>query len=203
MAFIALPNGIKIEIKMRKNGAPVINVEWGIVNVSITSELLQDVAQAVRGWWNTEMKPLMAASLTLEEIVVTQWDTAEGWQEVYVESPPLAGTATGGDLPSNVAAVTTFLTGMTGRSNRGRVYNCGLTDAQVTGNTIGGAYLVAMLVAWNEFDATLESLSCDHVVASFVTEGAPREVGVATLINNYSMNNVIDTQRRRIPQVDN
>lgn len=203
MAFIPLPNGIKIEIKCRKNGAPVVNVVWATINVEIDLAVLGNLAEVVRTWWDTSMQPLVAASLSLEEIVCTQWDVEDGAQYIEIVSPPLAGTATGGDLPSNVAAVTTFYTGFTGRSNRGRVYNGGQTDAQVVGNTLQTTYVAGMLVAWAAFRTALNAEGFDHVVASFVTEGAPRVTGQSRVIIEYGMNNVVDTQRRRIPRVDN
>jgi hypothetical protein len=203
MAFIPLPDGIKIEIKMRKGGAPNVNVVWGTTAVTIDLSVLAAVGAAVRTWWDVNMQPLMSGSIALEEIVVTQWDVADGLQHVESVSPPLAGTATGTDTPSNVAAVTTFYTGYTGRSHRGRVYNPGITDANVTTNTLGTLYVVNMISAWVAFGEALGDLNVQHVVASFQNNNAPRVTGLATPIADYGMNNVVDTQRRRIPQVNN
>lgn len=203
MAFIPLPNGIKIEIKCRKGGAPVVNVVWATVSVTIDLDVLETVAGAVRTWWDTHMQPLVSTSMALEEVRCTQWTAEDGLQFAEIVSPPVAGTATGGDMPSNVAAVTTFYTGYTGRSNRGRVYNGGQTDAQVTTNTLGTSYVVAMLTAWVEFSEALNLVGGVHVVASFETNGAPRVTGVSKPVIDYGMNNVVDTQRRRIPRVDN
>ena len=203
MAFIPLPDGIKIEIKCRKGGAPNVNIVWGRAEVSIDLALLENVAEAVVAWWNAEIKPLVSSSTALESVTVTDMSAEDSIQHVETLLTPSAGTATGGDLPSNVAAVVTFYTGLVGRSHRGRVYNPGLTDAQVATNTLSVSYVSNMLTAWAEFKLALSALDVTHVVASFQHNNAPRVSGVATTIIEYGMNNVVDTQRRRIPKVDN
>lgn len=202
MAFISLPDSVKIEIKMRKGGAPNVNIIWGRVEVTIDLAKLEQIALAVVAWWNAEVKPLVSSSTALESVTVTDWSVVDSIQHVETLTTPSAGTATGGDLPSNVAAVTTFYTGYTGRSFRGRVYNAGLTDAQVTTNTLGTTYVLNMLTAWAELNDALSAIDVTHVVASFQHDNAPRAEGVATPIIEYGMNNVVDTQRRRIPRVD-
>lgn len=203
MAFIPLPDGIKIEIKCRKNGAPVINIVWCTVDVTIDLLTLQNIAVAVKNWWISNIKPQTTASMSLEEVICTQWDVADGLQHVEIVSPPSPGTGGTDDTPSNVAACVTFYTGYTGRSNRGRVYMGGLDVTDTTGNTLGTAYVVAMISAWNAFNNELADVGAVHVVASFVSEGSPRLIGQSRVITDYGMNNVVDTQRRRIPRVDN
>lgn len=203
MAFIPLPSGVKIEIKCRKGGAPNINVVWGIVSVTVDLGKLQEIALAVEDWWDTHMQPLMSGSLSFEGVTVTDWSEEAGLQYDYDLITPLTGTASGTDTPSNVAAVTTFLTPYSGRSFRGRVYNPGLTDAQITTNTLGTVYVASMLTAWVNFGIAMDDINVAHVVASFVHDNAPRTTAVGTPIITYSMNNVVDTQRRRIPKVNN
>lgn len=203
MAFIPIPNGIKIEIIGRKGGAPNVNIVWGTTETTISGAFLETLADAVVAWWNANIKPLVTASFSLESVVCTQWDIPNGLQHVEDLVTPSVGTATGADTPSNVAAVTTFYTGYTGRSNRGRVYNGGIADAAVVTNTLTTSYVASMLTAWSAFQGALANLSVVHVVASFQSNNAPRVIGVPTPITEYGMNNVVDTQRRRIPKVDN
>lgn len=203
MAFIPFPDGIKIEIKCKKGGAPNINIVWGVINITLDLAALESISDAVVAWWTAEIRPLVSTSTTLEAVTVTDMSNEAGLQWVNDLVTPLAGTATGGDLPSNVAAVVTFYTGQVGRSYRGRVYNPGLTDTQVTTNTLGTTYVTNMLTAWAEFNIAMDTAGVTHCVASHYTNGAPRSEVQATAILEYGMNNVVDTQRRRIPQVDN
>lgn len=203
MTFISLPDCVKIEIKCRKNGAPVINVIWAKVNVTIDLATLATIAGVVKDWWIANIKLQTTSSMSLEEVVVTDWSVANSIQHVETVSPPSPGTGGTDDTPSNVAAVVTFYTGYTGRSNRGRVYMGGLDVTDTTGNTLGTAYVVAMITAWADLATLLDAEGVQHVVASFYTNNAPRVVGAYKVITDYGMNNVVDTQRRRIPRVDN
>lgn len=203
MAFIPLPDGIKIEIKMRKSGAPVVNIVWGNIFVEVNTANLEAIATAVRNWWIANIKPNVSSTTALESVTVTDWSVANSLQVVDTLAIPSAGTASGDDTPSNVAAVTTFYTGFTGRSNRGRVYNGGLVGGQITGNTLNTLYVAAMLAAWVDFKADLLAAGANHIVASFYSNGLPRAEGVMNVVTDYGMNNVVDTQRRRIPRVDN
>lgn len=203
MAFISLPNGIKIEIIMRKGGAPVVNVVFlqatGVPNLLN----LENYTNAVITWWNTNIKPLVTSGTALHTVRATNWNAENGLQYTNDLLTPSAGTRTGGDTPSNVAAVTTFLTGQSGRSFRGRVYNGGMSDDDIVTNTLSTTLVAGYLTAWAAFQADMQALGLEHVVASFYSNLAPRTVGVATPIVSYSMNNVVDTQRRRIPKVLN
>lgn len=201
MAFIPLPDGIKIEIKYRKNGALVVNVMWGTTSATVDLTFLQNVAEAVQTWWTSIRDDQCATSIALEEVVATDVSVADGLQYVNVVTPAASGTNAGADLPSNVAAVVSLYTGYAGRSFRGRQYWCGLPDTALSGNTIQAAYLAVMVADMGELITALQAEGCNPVVASFQHNGAPRATGLATIIDTWGANNVVDTQRRRIPKV--
>lgn len=201
MAFIRLPNCVKIEIIFRKNNAPVVNIIWGEYDVEPGLEDLEAIAQAVVSWWNTTRKDQVVSSMALEEVRVTDWNEENGLQHVEIVSPASAGTSAGTDLPSNVAAVVSFYTGYSGRSNRGRNYLAGMPESGISANQIGTAYLAAMISDYVTLGSNLlTSGAVRHVVASFYHNNAPRAEGVATVITDYGGDNVVDTQRRRIPR---
>lgn len=201
MAFIPLPDGIKIEIKFRKNGALIVNVMWGTTTVTVDTSFLSQIATAVETWWTTIRDDQCATSIALEEVVVTDASVVSGLQYVNVVTPPAAGTNAGADLPSNVAAVVSLYTGYSGRSFRGRQYWAGLPDTALSGNTIVSGYLAVMVTDMGELLDALVAADLTPVVASFQTNNAPRVVGLATPIVDWGANNVVDTQRRRIPKV--
>lgn len=200
MAFIPLPSGIKIELKYRKNNAPVVNIIWGTTSLEIDTDLLVAIGEAVVAWWNTTRKDQVVSSMALEEVVVTDWSTESGLQHVEVVSPPAAGTNAGTDLPSNVAFVVTFYTGYSGRSNRGRNYLCGLPESAVSANQITTTYLAAMISDQLQLRDDLSILGVYQVVASFYHDNAPRVTGVSRIVTDMGGDNVVDTQRRRIPR---
>lgn len=201
MAFIRLPNCVKIELIFRKNNAPVVNIIWGEYDVGPGLIDLQDLSEAVEDWWNTVRKDQCVASMALEEVRVTDWNEENGMQYVNIVSPPIAGTNAGTDLPSNVAAVVSFYTPYSGRSFRGRNYLSGIPEASISANSIGTAYLAAMISDYAALAAAMLTLGYRHTIASFYSGGAPRAVGVSTPVIDYGGDNVVDTQRRRIPRV--
>lgn len=201
MAFIPTPNGVKIEIKFNKNGALVVNIIWVRVSVSITTSLLSNLTAAVITWWDTHMQPLTNPSMSLIEVIATDMSVEDGVTYEDGLVTPLAGTDTGADLPSNIAFVVSFLTEQSGRSYRGRNYLAGISEPRVSGNTIQTIYVAAVLTAYAQLKLALSAEGADHCVASFQHNGAPRPAGVLTDIIEYRADNVVDTQRRRIPQV--
>lgn len=201
MAFIPLPNGVKIEIKYRKNGALVVNVMWATLTVTLELAVLSDIAQTVATWWSTTRDDQCATSIALEEVVVTDWSVTDGLQYNHIVSPAAPGTNAGADLPSNVAAVVSLYTGYSGRSFRGRQYWAGLPDTALSGNTIQTAYLAVMVADMGQLITDLLTVGAVVVVASFRHNNAPRVTGVATTVIDWGGDNVVDTQRRRIPQV--
>jgi hypothetical protein len=201
MAFIPLPDGVKIEIKYRKNGALVVNVMWGIVTATIDLNILENIGSAVHAWWLAHRDDQVVAAMALEEIIVTDWSVANGLQGVVIVSPPAPGTNTGTDLPSNIATVVSLYTGFSGRSYRGRQYWCGVPEASITANSIATAYVALMISDMGELIDALAAEGCVVCVASFQSAGVPRVTGVATPVTNWGADNVVDTQRRRIPQV--
>jgi hypothetical protein len=64
---------------------------------------------------------------------------------------------------------------------------------------MGVGYINTVTAAFVTLDSTLTGQGFEHVVASFFSNGAPRPVGQARLINAYRVDGRIDTQRRRLP----
>jgi len=111
---------------------------------------------------------------------------------VAVQSDVAAGTSTGGTLPNQCAVVVTLLTGVAGRSQRGRVYlplsggAVSTTDGQLT-NTL--PTLRAELANWNKDMALLASGWAIYVVSQTRTSSLP--------VVQCKIDTRVDVQRRR------
>jgi hypothetical protein len=93
----------------------------------------------------------------------------------------------------------TFLTGVAGRSYRGRNYIPALPSAAgATDRTWTNAAVAAVNSAYETFDLALPGVDSEHVVLSRANEGAPRVSGVATPVIGYRANVQMFTQRRRL-----
>jgi hypothetical protein len=104
-------------------------------------------------------------------------------------------------LPNQVAVVTTFLTGFVGRSFRGRAYNVGLGEANITNNTVVGTFRTSRNTQWTALIDITGSNSPVFSVCSRFQGGLPREAGILTPIIGVVTNDRVDTQRRRLPKL--
>lgn len=167
-----------------------------------TTAALELLADTLVTWAVTELIPNMASTVTLEHVEAKDIGGEAGEAVVVPCIGTCSGNGTNGPaLPNNVTVAVKWLTGLSGRSFRGRTYHIGLTENQVTDNelvpifdaTLSDAYL-ALLDAIAAADPTWEM-----VVASFVADGVPRVTGVTTPILDSQIDPVVDSQRRRLP----
>lgn len=198
MAFIPLPNGVKVELKYTLNGKACVNVLWFTKPVITVTVDFPALGGAIKDWWVDTQAAAHPTSMSLDEIVITEWAAADGAQLTFTEDLPAAGTNASPALPNNVALVVSLRTGYTGRSFRGRMYVPGLHEGQVVGDD------VSLLIA-SDFATGAEllaSMALDEgflwVVASFHHDLAPRVTGVPSAITSFVVNTRVDTQRRRL-----
>jgi len=115
-----------------------------------------------------------------------------------------AGTDPNSALPNNVTFAIKKLSGLTGRSARGRVFWIGIPRNKLSGvneNLLDAAY-AALIVEDIEFvRTTIEGLAgWDAVLVSRFTGGAARDTGVTfPWITTSNTDLIVDTHRGRLP----
>lgn len=115
------------------------------------------------------------------------------WEAVM---PGNGGTST---LPFNVTVCVSLRTQLTGRAGRGRLYHCGIPYSAVTGNRVTTLYVNNLVNAYVTLQATLLSLGVQWCVGSLISGGQPRAQVLLTPISAFRADNVLDSQRRRLP----
>jgi len=111
-------------------------------------------------------------------------------------TPPVlpTGSKAGDPLPANTACVISLKTGLSGRTAHGRLYAFGFVDGDATGSYITSGNIVSLsnlasaMLAW----AGGTGIAVDYCVLSLKDEALRP-------INGYSVDNVVDSQRRRLP----
>jgi hypothetical protein len=201
MAFIPLTNGVRIAVEYTLNGQAVINVyhvvsENPIVSVNLTA--LKDIFVA---WWTTNLRPQFVPAIALSRIVLKDISEENGVELDWLVSPSVPGTLAGTATPNNVALVIGHKTGLAGRSFRGRTYHAGLAIADVTDNFAPAGRVANIITAYDALETALQGEDFHLVVASFYTNGAPRETAVGTVVQFHTGDLRVDTQRRRLPGV--
>lgn len=199
MAFIPLPNGLKVELKFTLAGQLMVNVFHVTSTQAIISANLSAIAAAFYTAWDANMRPLQGVATGLQEIVVTDVSQDDGIQVVYTTGLPAAGTATGDLLPFNVAMVSSNKSLNTGRSRRGRTYWGGFTEPNFAGSTPVTAVLTGILAFNNDLVSELGGIGATWGVASYVSAGVPRVTALFTPFTAFTVDGVTDSQRRRLP----
>lgn len=109
------------------------------------------------------------------------------------------GGATGNAKPGNVAWAVKFISGLTGRSARGRNFISGWTDTGVVGNSIGADTAADVVATYEAISEDAAVLGWTHVVTSRYTEGVKRTSGVNFPIAAITYTDLfVDSQRKRL-----
>jgi hypothetical protein len=207
MPFVPVAETVLAEIRMTLDSQEIENTLYFGLGATPAVGAMVTLTNDLFDWWTGNIAPQMSDQVQLREIVLTSLETATGPQVSF--SPPTAetGALSSPVLPSNVAITVSFRTALRGRSFRGRNYFPGLTDSQVSGNTVSS---VSVLAIRDAYAALLASPVADdgQWVAVSRFSGVdpvtglpiPRVAGVATPITSVVVvDATVDSQRRRLP----
>lgn len=161
---------------------------------------LENLADAVIDWATTHLLPNLYASLVLTAVEATDQSSETGPSvTVPVTSGGTGGVSSGGTATNHTAGCVTFRTAERGRSSRGRNYVGGIPQADITGGTTIGAGLIAeILAAYGNLDDVELSETVTHVVVSRYHDLAPRTTAAILPVTTYTMDDAVDSQRRRL-----
>jgi len=204
MAFIPVADAAKVALKFTLFGQQCVNTMWFTKSGGWTSEDLVDLCTAVNSWCVAELMPNASHDVVFNGSTAVDMSAA-GQEGVEVQLTPGEEGGNGSDaLPSNVTAAIKFLTGFTGRSNRGRNFFIGLAPNTVADDNITTTVQGTLLAAYDALASYLTGLAAEHVVASLYSgvdsEGKPipRSAGVVKAVTQYAMDTTIDSMRRRL-----
>lgn len=166
-------------------------------NVSKATALSEYIVQA----WSTYARPSVASTCSLASIYCTDLTTENSFTYEHVTGLPLAGTQGTASMPNNCTIAVSYVTALRGRSFRGRSYLVGLTEGNVTGNTVASAFVDAWVDFLEDLDnGVLIDLTAYQVVVSRIEQGNPRPSGIASqVLTRVARDYVVDTQRGRLP----
>jgi len=207
MPFVPVANTCLVETRMTLDSQQVENTLWVEFPTAPSSADMLTLANDIDSWWEAEYAPLVSDGVQLREVVVTDMTTASSGQVSVAPATPAFGTQTSPDLPSNASLTVSFRTALRGRSFRGRNYLVGLTEDTNTGNIVNGAFIALVIDAYELLLSGGGALTAgEWVVASRFSgvdangDPIPRAAGVTTpIISVVVVDNVIDSQRRRLP----
>lgn len=202
MPFVPVPN--IVEVFMEHSFHEKQGIGWVLHYENAlgvwSTDTMQELFSQLIAWWTASMKPLVTADVTLYRVRGRVLTTATSGIDERVLTSPQTGTRAGQAMPNNVAFSLKKNTGLAGRSNRGRIYQFGFAEADVSGNFMTTALANSYVTAWNEaLLFTGELTTYGMVVASKYSGNAPRPTGVATDVLYISYSDTrVDTRRDRL-----
>jgi len=199
MAFVPVPNTVMVELVWNQQGEITENTLYFEGVAPPTATEMEDIAEQVVAWFAATYDDVVSTATSLTMVRVTDLTTQSSPGIEYVTGLPDAGANADAPLPNNVTATVKFLTALRGRSFRGRNYIVGMTESQVNGNLIDAANANAWTSRYANLATNIAALGFDHVVVSRISGGVERTTGLTTPVTGYTMDLVIDSQRRRLP----
>lgn len=163
---------------------------------------LDEAAQKAESFFGTDLAPLVVTGLQMTEIRARQMAPDIALQ--VIRPTGLAGTSPEEPSPNAIAACMTLSTGLAGRSARGRLYVGGIPENATNGNQFTALYVAELNNAFQDGllsrFANTGTVDMQIVVYSQFTGSAERPVALLTPVTAIGMrDNVVDTQRRRLP----
>lgn len=198
--FIPATNTVKLELCYTYNSQKTENVFYFTKTGGEPSvDDMTTFAGVVKDWWNTNMKPLTLNTMALRLIRVTDMTTENAPGIEYSTGLPLSGTiASTSQPPNNVCVTVKWVTGLRGRSYRGRTYHMGFDGAAMSAaNTIGNALVTSLQSAYRLLRTV--DVGWEMVVVSQMHAGSWRASAVCTPILDCGIDATVDSQRRRLP----
>lgn len=164
-----------------------------------TQVLLEELAEAIIDWWQTECRPQLSNSLTLVSVEARDLGAINSYVIEEQCTGDCVGDVTDPGLPGSIAMVIKFSTGFAGRNKRGRNYVMGWGETRVTGNEFvdpATPDMVASYEALAGYAGTANSAT--HVVFSRVDCDDIIAAGDTYPVTGYSSDGLVHTQRRRL-----
>lgn len=199
MAFQPAPDCAKIAVVQTHITSDIVNVlhfrrqgQWGLPE-------LDALITAVGTAWVNDIMPHLSANNALVRIegrgLRGQFDVSSE----YVLPTPVVGGRPGEGLPANVSFCVTHLTGLAGRSNRGRTYFGALAEADTVGDFIAVARAGALRDGLNSVRSAASQQGWTMVVLSrYANKQLRAQALPIDVIGFRYRDTIVDSQRRRL-----
>lgn len=202
MAFQAVPDTVEISLIFTQNGVAVQNVFYAEREGGYELADLTALADAIDAQWQGTWRDQQPDEVDYLRTEVRGLAEEHDLLAVNDDSAN-SGTHVGDAMPNNVTFSVKKISGLTGRSARGRTYWIGVPRTELTAadeNVIEAAYVAEMITSVDSIRSAIGGVGTwNPVLVSRFTGGAARSVGITfPWIGTVSVNNRVDTQRGRL-----
>jgi len=195
MATPDVTGGVRAVYNYIQHGEQRANVLHGIKATDWTLAELTNLALALKGVWDTNFRNWIADDVALETIVCTSLEGSASEQYTYNCLINCNGTNASAPAPGNASSTLSLRTSGIGRSKRGRMYPPGYVETHINDDdTIQSAHLTSLAGLGSALmTAFINTSSSNLGVFSRVLNTIAPVVSIV-------LENILDTQRRRLPQ---
>lgn len=200
MAFQRVPNTIQVSVRATLFGQQVENTLYvKPISAPPNAASVKQAAEAAGTWFRTKLLDNLGSDVVYRETFARSLDTAAGAEYTDTTGAGTTGGAGVGCLSGNISFAVKFLTGLAGRSFRGRNFLFGLPTTAVSGNTLFAPFAASYVGAFTDFLDDMLAAEFTWVVVSRVADGIERVEAVATAVITAALTNlIVDSQRRRL-----
>lgn len=197
--FIPAADVAKLVMKYLIFNQQVHNVHYFSRSGGYDASALNDLVQAAKDSWLANFITLMSGEVTLMDITATDMSVEDGATSTVTVNTACTNAGAILQTIGNTLAVK-FLTGLSGRSFRGRMYVPALFAANVNDGivdtTLAGIWVDAITAF---FDDILADTADQHVIVSYQNDCEWRDNAVVTPVQAYNYTDrFLDSQRRRL-----
>lgn len=199
MGFIPTVGAVRVDIQCIDAGQQIHNVIWATREAAWTDVERAALASAIETWWTTSIAPLLRGACLLTQITVVNQDTQNAPSTVRVVNPQISGTDSGADAPLHMACCATLRTELRGRNYRGRFYLGGIGGSKLLDQIkFTTTFVSNVITAMTALKTVIDGLGAIWVVVSHYLNKTARANGVKTPITAVSVDQYVDSQRRRL-----
>ena len=200
MPFVAVPNAAEFVIRADVEGQDVFNTFYGVHTTTFDLAMLEVAAGLLSTRWSAHILPFLSSSYNFRGVHARGLRSSVDVETDDVSDAGVGGVGTGA-LPNNVAFAVKRVTGLAGRSARGRIYIGGIPFGERSSTNVFDVSWAADIVNG------LRGLAADwaaadwlEVVVSRMTNGIPNTPPVSRLVTDYVATDLYaDSMRRRLP----
>lgn len=154
---------------------------------------MQDLSDELKAWWDSPYGDQMSNQVQLEQVQVRLLDPLNPLALDDTVGLPIGGANPNIHEPFNVTSTISWRTGLAGRKFRGRNYVVGLCENNTNeDDTVSSDTVIALSAAAQNLLTRAATLAANLVVFHLANN-------TFTPVISYVIENIIDSQRRRLP----
>lgn len=202
MPFVPVPGVASTAIRATLYNKPIQTDFNFLVDAAMSSAILQELAENLQLYWQTEALPLLPNVYKLISVYAFDAGEQEGLAYDAVAEGQTTGLYQGIPQPANVSLFFNSRVSTRKRGNSGGIYWPCFVETDTVDNNVVPLIIASITTMLNGLVApgAIQG-DCRLVSVSKYLNGAERPVGVTRPVTGFVANDsVIDSMRRRLPK---